>query len=351
MVVLLLIQICFSGIALAELAAGAVRNGVWTILVIQRVTAIEILTDQKVPLDPGSSTPSQLLFLPGALGNGQFWAPVMQVLSHPAEKVLVTYPGFAGEPQDASISCFEDLIHSMVARVDRPTALIAQSMGGVIAIELAFRKRDLITHLVLAATSGGLDTAKLGAVDWRPEFRKHNPELPDWMSSYSSDLTTQLSSIEAPVLLIWGDCDPLSPVAVGRALLQRLPNAHLHVIPGGEHDIAQRRPDLIAPLIDAHLLRESIRNVRGKGGTFLSRGVIGRLTKVIMAVKHSPEQPDDSRRAADHLQSACSQAHTGFPDGVFVSGFILSPVIFKTKACISSLMSGMVTATPVASCL
>lgn len=75
-------------------------------------------------------------------------------------------------PATPYVSCFEDLVKQAASRIDRPTALIAQSMGGVIAIEVALLKRDFITHLVLVATSGGLDTAKLGAADGRQEFRR-----------------------------------------------------------------------------------------------------------------------------------------------------------------------------------
>ena len=140
-----------------------------------------------------------------------------------------------------------------MSRIDRPTALIAQSMGGVLAIEATLRIPSLITQLVLFATSGGLDTSKLGAIDWRESVKQDYPDLPDWFTSYSSDLTEKLRSITAPVLLIWGNCDPISPLAVGEALLNSFPNAQLRVIDLGEHDLAHAHVELVAPLIDAHL--------------------------------------------------------------------------------------------------
>ncbi len=201
------------------------------------------------------SVPSQLLFLPGALGNRNFWKPLAHELSTRAERVFMTYPGFGGVPAEPSISCLEDLVSDIVSRIDRPTALIAQSIGGVLAVKAALRKPDFITHLVLVATSGGIDTAKLGALDWREEFIRQNPQLPDWFASFRSDLTSQLKRIDAPVLLLWGDCDPLSPIPVGRCLMSHFPDAHLHIIPGGEHDLAHRYPHLIAPLIETHLAK------------------------------------------------------------------------------------------------
>ena len=95
----------------------------------------------------------------------------------------------------------KDLFQSVASRIDRPTALIAQSMGGMVAIEGYLLKSDLITLLVLGATSGGLQAARLRAVDWRLTFKKQHPGLPDWFASYSSDLTNELGKL-VPVLLI-----------------------------------------------------------------------------------------------------------------------------------------------------
>jgi|GEM_PF-6247558 len=59
--------------------------------------------------------------------------------------------------------------------------------------------------------------------------------------------------IAAPTLLIWGDCDPISPVSVGLHLERRLPNAKLHVVLGGDHSLASNKAEVVAPLIAQHL--------------------------------------------------------------------------------------------------
>ena len=197
--------------------------------------------------------PTRLLFFPGAPGNRDFCEPLSGALRFEADKVLLDYPGFAGVPPDPSITSFDRLVDVLVSRIDRPAALIAQSMGACLPSRRAICKRTLITHLVLVATSGGLDTSELGAVDWRQNFQQDHPDLPKWFTSYNSDLTSQLSGIDVPVLLLWGDCDPIRPLAIGEALLSHLPNAMLHVVPGGQHDLARVHAQSIAPLIDAHV--------------------------------------------------------------------------------------------------
>ena len=180
-----------------------------------------------------SDAPSQLLFLSGALGRTQFWMPVAKLLAYSGDRKHGGWPGFGATPPDLRIKGFDDLVDMVVGRIDRPTALIAQSMGGAIAIRVALEKPEYITHLVLAATSGGVDVAALGGADWRASFHQANPQLPDWFSSYREDLSSKLPSLRIPTLLLWGDSDPISPVSVGERLASLLPRARLHVVEGG----------------------------------------------------------------------------------------------------------------------
>ncbi|MGM3277111.1 alpha/beta fold hydrolase [Ralstonia sp. 24A2] len=204
--------------------------------------------------------PSTLLFLPGASGNTAFWQPLASQLTHPATQVFLGYPGFGQEPAAPDVNDIDDLVRRVVSRIDRPTALIAQSMGGVLAIRAALEKPDLVTHLVLTVTSGGIDTRALGAADWQTEFIQTNPTFPDWFTSFKADLTDALSRITQPVLLLWGDADPISPVAVGRRLGELLHDAQLHVVSGGNHNLAHEHAAQLAPLVDAHLLRQGTRD-------------------------------------------------------------------------------------------
>lgn len=197
--------------------------------------------------------PAKLLFLPGASGNTQFWLPVAQRLAHPAEKVHVGWPGFGSTPMDPNIQGLDDLAARVVADIQTPTALIAQSMGGVIAVLAALEKPQLITHLVLTVTSGGMDMADFGAEDWRPTLFAANPSLPRWFAAYHQDLTPKLATLGIPTLLLWGDADPISPVAMGQRLAALLPCAQLHVLPGGDHNLGNTFACDIAPLIDKHL--------------------------------------------------------------------------------------------------
>lgn len=193
------------------------------------------------------------MFLPGASGNTRFWQPVAERLSHAGSRRFLGWPGFGDTPADERVRSTEDLVARVVAELTAPVVLCAQSMGGSIALRVALQKPELVSHLVLSATSGGLDVSALGGTNWRPWFREAFPHTPRWFDDERIDLSERLSQVQIPVLLLWGDADPISPVAVGERLAQLLPHATLVVIAGGTHDVACERADEVAPLIERHL--------------------------------------------------------------------------------------------------
>jgi hypothetical protein len=157
--------------------------------------------------------PERLLVLPGASGDTCFWRPLEQRLTGRAERLHLGWPGF----------------------------------GDTLARPL------WVTHLVLCATSGGLPMASLGAADWRENVRTSLSHLPDWFATETTDLSDRLPEVATPTLLLWGDSDPFSPIAVGERLARQLPQARLEVIPNSDHDLGLHHAKRLAPLIQAHL--------------------------------------------------------------------------------------------------
>jgi len=198
-------------------------------------------------------TSESLIFLPGASGNRELWKPVSAGLRHPGARRFMSWPGFGGAPPEPGVAGIGDLVARVTREITGPVALLAQSMGGVIAVSAALEKPHLVRHLVLSVTSGGIDVASLGAADWRPTFVKTNPGLPSWFVDERQDLTARIREITVPVLLIWGDADPISPVAVGRRLAELFPDSRLVVFAGGTHDLVQERADEVVIHVERHL--------------------------------------------------------------------------------------------------
>ncbi|WMY87473.1 alpha/beta hydrolase [Pseudomonas shirazica] len=194
----------------------------------------------------------QLIFLPGASGRVEFWHTLASALECPAERIFFGYPGFGGVPDAPEIQGLFDVVERVVSLIDKPTALIAQSMGGLVAIQAANARPDLVSHMVLAVTSGGLDMSAFGARDWRADFAEQY-FFPGWFTRFSSDLSEEISRLQTRTLLLWGDQDLYSPLAVGRKLASLIPMSELHILSGGDHDLGCNKADEISALVDSHL--------------------------------------------------------------------------------------------------
>ena len=206
-------------------------------------------------VDPSDDDALAFLFLPGAGGDTTLWSPVAAGLARPGRRQFFSWPGFAGAPADASVSGLSDLVTRVVEQMTSPVVLFAQSMGGLIALRAALEVPEQVRALVLSVTSGGIDVRALGAADWRPRFEQQNPGAPRWFLDAQDDLAPELQKISAPVLLLWGDADPISPIAVGRSLAELLPDAELVVLPGRTHDLVCERASEVLPHIERHLKR------------------------------------------------------------------------------------------------
>ena len=196
---------------------------------------------------------TKILFLPGSGASPDFWKPVGARLPEAWPKEYFGWPGLGEQPDDPAIKGMDDLVGLVAAKMDEPVDLVAQSMGGVIAARLALKRPDLVRRLVLTVTSGGVNMAGFGAADWRPDYRKSFPRAVEWITAAHSASELAVEKIAAPTLLIWGGADAISPVAVGEHLAQLIPNARLHVVPGGDHDVVKTHAALVASLIDEHL--------------------------------------------------------------------------------------------------
>jgi pimeloyl-ACP methyl ester carboxylesterase len=194
---------------------------------------------------------TKTLFLPGAGASASFWRPVADLTKLDAE--FLSWPGLGNEPPAPGVDGIDDLVAMVRERMREPVNIVAQSMGGLVAVKAVLAAPDRVKRLVLTATSGDLPVADLGGADWQGDYYREYPRAARWIGAAREDLSEQLGSIAAPTLLLWGDKDPISPVTVGERLLSLLPHADLHVIAGGDHDLARTHAPAVAALIVRHL--------------------------------------------------------------------------------------------------
>lgn len=147
----------------------------------------------------------RVLFLPGASGAGAFWKPVADLLPPDWNTRLFDLPGCGAIPADPSVNSFGDLVALIAASIgDEPLDVIAQSMGGVVAMRLALDYPQAVRSLVLAATSGGVDLSRFDLENWRPGYRAEFPgALPFVTEPSQEDLSDRLVEVRVPTLLLW----------------------------------------------------------------------------------------------------------------------------------------------------
>ncbi|WP_314137029.1 alpha/beta hydrolase [Acinetobacter lwoffii] len=197
---------------------------------------------------------TKLVFLPGASGSQHFWQPLRAALTEYTDQQVIAYSGFDSIVPNLATQKLYDLQEFVKEKIEDDSILIAQSMGGVLAVGLALKHPQKVKGLVLLATSGGLDLKTFHCADWRTDYRELFKTMPDWFEQDQTEFSRlQLESLDIPILLIWGDHDPLSTVQLGQYLARIFKNAKLHIIQGGDHFFANSHANQVAMLIQDYL--------------------------------------------------------------------------------------------------
>ncbi len=169
-------------------------------------------------------------------GNGETVAagvPLMQLANrHGWDFAVVAfrgYPGSEGAPSEAGVARDARALwdHVTGARgIDAARVVLhGRSLGGAVAIRLASERRP-----------GGLvvESSFTSMVDMA---RRQAPLYPvRLLLRHPFDSAARAPSIDVPVLVLHGSADRVVPVAMGRALARRFPDARYVEVPGGTHN-------------------------------------------------------------------------------------------------------------------
>jgi len=99
---------------------------------------------------------SSRLFLPGAGASADFWSSVASLLNNGAPQFCFSWPGLGNEPPRPDVNGLSDLTRLVEGKLGRSSDLIAQSMGGLVAILVAIRNAARVRKVVLTAASVGV---------------------------------------------------------------------------------------------------------------------------------------------------------------------------------------------------
>jgi pyruvate dehydrogenase E2 component (dihydrolipoamide acetyltransferase) len=270
---------------------------------------VDVGPDRLAYVDLGEGgTP--VLLLHGLGGNRTVWLETQPALASERRVLAVDLPGFgASAPGSDGISIpgYARTIERFCARMGLDEVILAgSSLGGWVAAELTLRAPELVQGLVLIDAAGIVPTrterlkaismmrgAELGAplaprfrsaLAARPRLRnlalKYTvaepsalaadlvymalPAAPDpgfgpaftaARNSWSDSWCDELTEIECPTLIVWGERDALLPVRHAREWARRIRGSELHVIPGAGHLPMLERPALVNGLLETFLQR------------------------------------------------------------------------------------------------
>jgi poly(3-hydroxyalkanoate) depolymerase len=220
-------------------------------------------------------------------------------------------PGIGGSTPYRSPRRMPGLVRTVTGMLDvlgyDQVDVFGVSLGGVVAQQLARQAPDRVRGLVLAATApgvGGLPGAPSALRHLATPRRYRDPEhylriagdiyggmartdprallrgtigrlrAPS-VAGYVGQLYAitgwssmpWLHTLRQPTLVLAGDDDPIIPLVNGRILAWRIPDATLHVVPGGGHLFILERPAEIAQLVTDFLDREPVGTAVTAGAT------------------------------------------------------------------------------------
>ena len=274
-----------------------------------QVRTADVGPDRLAYVDLGEGGPPVLL-LHGLGGNWTAWLETLPALSRRRRVLAVDLPGFgASAPGSDGISIpgYARTIERFCDHLGLDEIVLAgSSLGGWVAAELLLRAPERVCGLILVDAAGMVPTraerfkavsmmrgAELGAplaprfrtaVAARPRLRKlalkytvadptglaadlvymalppapdpgFSPAFTAARRSWSDAWCDQLTEIECPTLIIWGERDALLSLRQAREWARRIRGSELHVIPDAGHLPMLERPEPVNELIEGFLDR------------------------------------------------------------------------------------------------
>ena len=255
--------------------------------------ALRYLDYETVPAHPSPAGPP-LLLIHGFTGCWQWWLEVIPALGLRRRVIAVDLPGFGHSdplPSPGAMTTQAECLADLADQLRLQDVTVAgHSMGGLVTLELARTRPDLVTKIVLVDAGGvPMPEAQLRivvrcirasssliakpavnrALVRRPRARAILSKvgvgnagamslalaaqvvpLMDAPGSTDALLSAARAvrdanpeAVHQPALLVWGENDPIVTVRSAEEMAQRLADATLVVIPGTGHSPFIGKPD------------------------------------------------------------------------------------------------------------
>jgi pimeloyl-ACP methyl ester carboxylesterase len=228
-----------------------------------------------------------VVLIHGAGGSHLDWPPAFRKL--PGRRTLaLDLPGHGRTPAPGrrDIGGYADWVREWLLALELPPAvLLGHSMGGAIALDLAWRAPDAVQAVVAIGVGARMPVAPaildrivtapaeaIACIVERAYGRHASPELMrlgrqrmaqiepqvlhgDFVACDVFDMTTRLGEVRSPALVVVGSRDRMTPAAGAEALHAGLPHSELVVIDDAGHMLTFERTEEAVRIIEDFLGR------------------------------------------------------------------------------------------------
>ena len=239
-------------------------------------------------IEAGSGERTPLIFLHGVGSDKSVWQPQLDHFGRTRRTVAFDYPGY-GESQLRDDATRDDYAAAILAAMTslgvEKAHICGLSLGGVVAIAMHSAAPERCASLVLADTFAvhpqgqaiydrsiaashdmhGLAEARVGALMVSQDAALREGVI-DTMAAigpeayrlgaravWLADQTERAAAIRTPTLILVGDEDAITPLALSEELAALIPHARLDVIHGASHLANLDKPEEFNRAIDDFL--------------------------------------------------------------------------------------------------
>ncbi|HSD10914.1 MAG TPA: alpha/beta fold hydrolase [Candidatus Binatia bacterium] len=239
---------------------------------------------------PALSRGTRLVFLHGAGSTGAVWQRQLRYFAARHSPIAFDWPGHGRSSGTEALPSIEAYADSTIAILDRlgiaSAVLVATSMGGLVALELALRAPQRVLALVLMSTAARIALSDESVEIWRTVMTgrasqpfstagygdgvpsdvvregwalqvQTDPRVRyfDLVAARRADFRARLGELRLPVLVIYGSKDTITPPGDAAALAAGISGAERVELAGAGHYLYRERPDALHAAIDAFLER------------------------------------------------------------------------------------------------